>query len=127
MPRLTEATLECDVDAGRWTLRATTSAWVGGATSDWTVNGTYVEHHDLDGIRFEADGSGEELRARLDIVRDFRKQNRGRTAFTCASEVDVLVTSTDYDGTVTDCLAIGPQPERWACPATEATEATASR
>lgn len=112
-PEVASLTVECDPEASRWTLVLETTAWTGGVTTDWTVDGVYLERHDLDGIAYREDGSLERLRLRASIVSDFRKQAQGRTAFTCTSDPDILLVVTDLEGTPTDCRAIGPMPERW--------------
>lgn len=113
-PLIDTLTVECDAEVARWTLVVETTAWVGAVSTDWTTDGRYLEHHELTGVAFREDGTFERRRLRLDIVSDFRKQGLGRTAFSCAHDPDVLLVVRDLEGAVTDCRAIGPEPERWA-------------
>ena len=41
------ATLDCDEEAGNWFITVRATAWTGGARTAWTLDGDYVEIHDL--------------------------------------------------------------------------------
>ena len=114
-PTIADLALACDVGANRWHLTLEASSWAGNAVSWWTEDGAYIEKHRLPSVAFAEDGSAETFDLSLGIVSDWRSQSDGSsTAFTCARDVDVLVTLEDLDGNRVDCATRGPDPARWA-------------
>lgn len=104
--------LVCDLTLERWQLDVRANAWTGGAEWWWTVDGTYVEKHDVTSRKAASDGTWDELRLRLDIVADWRDAVRNAsTPFLCASEPTGRLLLRDMEGTVVDCFDTGPHTD----------------
>lgn len=111
VPLLTEASVDCDLEAGRWRVELTTAGWTGGATSAWTTDGEYVELHELIRTAWAEDGTQEDLTLTLAIAEDFLEVEAGSsTAFTCGQDPSGVVEVRDRSGEVVDCRAWGPEP-----------------
>ncbi len=113
-PFIEESTAICDAEAGRWKLTLHASSWTGGATSAWTVDGSYVELHRFDQKSWAGDGSHERLELTLPIVDDWREVTDNSTVFTCAQAPSGVLHLADLDGVVVDCRSWGPNPEIFA-------------
>lgn len=111
-PTLDAASVVCDAEEARWELELRATAWTGGATTAWTVDGAYIELHDLDRVSWEPDGTYEILALTLPIVDDWREVTDDSTVFTCASDPSGVVTLQDVDGATVACRAWGPDPDR---------------
>lgn len=109
VPAITDVSLTCDLDAGRWRIQVETDAWTGGGSLLWTVDGDYLENHDnLRSIRAGAQGLEDTLRLDIDIVTDWRLVGGGgSTVFTCRDTPTALVWVRDLEGEVTDCRWLG--------------------
>ena len=113
-PEISAFDLYCDVDAAKWELDVTATAWTGGATTVWTSDAVYIESHQVNSFAAKADGSEDILKLSLRIVNDWRDVKGGSaTAFRCAEDPDVLFALRGPAGVVIECLRVGPPPEIW--------------
>lgn len=111
-PQITDITVKCDLDSGRWRVEIGTDAWAGGGAILWTVDGVYFEKHDRFGsIAAAADGSADRLRNDISIVTDFRPAGNGLSLFTCNASPSAYVWVNDLHGERSDCRHIGDHPE----------------
>lgn len=110
-PTLESASVVCDGEGAKWELELRVTAWSGGATTAWTVDGDYVELHDLVRASWEPDGSFEILSLTLPIVDDWREVTDTSTVFTCGADPSGALELYDPDGAVVACRAWGPSPE----------------
>lgn len=113
-PAIASFAVDCDVDDGQWTVEVEATAWTGGGTSWWTVDGVYVEEHGIDPVATEPDGAGETLEATISVVVDWRLASARNTAFACSDDPNVLFELKDLDGNGVDCRVVGPDPAIWA-------------
>lgn len=111
-PTIDTFDLFCDTSLERWQLDVRTLGWTGGGEWWWTVDGEYVEKHDVSSRKAARDGSWDELRLRLDIVADWRDAVRNSsTPFLCASNPTGRLFLRDLDGTIVTCVDTGTDTE----------------
>ena len=112
IPSIDTFGLTCDLTLERWQLDVRAFGWTGGGEWWWTVDGEYVEKHDVPSQKAARDGSWDELRLRLDIVADWRNAVRNSsTPFLCASEPTGRLFLRDLNGAVVDCVDTGENTE----------------
>jgi hypothetical protein len=74
----------CSAEDDTWTFSAEASAWTAGAELGLSLDGSYIEEHDLKSQESAADGSWDRLGVTLIIVADPRDQARSvSTAYLC--------------------------------------------
>jgi len=113
-PEIASTDLYCDVDAAKWELEVEATAWTGGGSTVWTVDGIYAETHRVNSLAAAADGSEDLLKLSLKIVADWREAKNGSaTTFLCAEDPNVVFILKAVDGTVVDCASYGPDPLIW--------------
>jgi len=113
-PTIAEFDLYCDIDAAKWELEVTATAWTGGATTVWTADEVYAETHLVSSFEAKRDGSEDVLKLSLRIVSDWREANNGgATAFRCAEDPDVIFALKGADGAIVECQTFGPNPDLW--------------
>lgn len=111
-PSITDITMKCDLEAGRWRVEVATDAWAGGGALLWTVDGLYFEKHDRFGsIAAAGDGTSDKLRNDIAIVTDFRPAGNGISLFTCNAAPSAFVWVNDLKGARSDCRNLGAHPE----------------
>lgn len=114
---ITEVDVRCDPEAARWTFETRTDGWTGGGRVWLSRDGDYVERHPLASVSAARDGSDDFLRLNLEIAAEWSEASAGsRTAFACrADDLAGILHVLSRDGArVTDCVAFGTAPERWA-------------
>lgn len=110
-PEITQVTLSCDREAGRWSVDVRTSAWTGGGRLLWTTDGDYVEQHSgLRSVRAGADGLSDRLALDIAIVDDVRGVSDGRTALRCTADPAVAILITSLDDQLSDCVRKADDP-----------------
>ena len=109
-PVIESIDLKCDADRGKWEMTLVATAWTGGAASAWTVDGEYVEIHQLARKSWRADGTRETLELNLSIADDFRDVGGG-TVFTCTTDPNGVLILYDTEQKWSDCRAWGPEPQ----------------
>jgi hypothetical protein len=108
-PALLSFSLDCDADAGRWTLLATADSWTGGGISAWSQDLEYIEQHDVVVVASAPTPTEDELKLELTIVSDWRLQDEdSSTLFTCADTPNVVFTLLDVEDEPADCRVTGP-------------------
>lgn len=113
-PLIDTTSLTCDADKAKWTLDLTTTSWTQGASSAWSIDGTYVEIHDLEQQYWAADGSSETFELSLSIVDNWDNQKDGKsTIYTCGSAPQIMLVVLGDNNTVTDCRDWGSEPDLW--------------
>lgn len=106
---------DCDASAGRWNLEAETAFWTGGGELWLTVDGRYVERHELRSAGAAPDGSADLLALNLQILADWRFVSPGvSTAFTCGDDPSGRLRVRDRTGAPADCVEVGPERPVWA-------------
>jgi hypothetical protein len=114
VPEIANTDLYCDLDTAKWQLEVEATAWTGGGSTVWTVDGTYVETHAVNSFSAAKDGTDDLLKLTLKIVADWREVKSGSaTTFKCAEDPNVLFVLRETEGDVVDCAAFGPEPEIW--------------
>ena len=113
-PVLQEASLSCDLDDGQWTLSALAEGWTSGGLLYLTLDGDYIEKHTVQSVKADANGTWDELEAKLKIASDWREVTLGAsTALHCLPDPDGMFFLLDADGHRTGCWKSGPDPQRW--------------
>lgn len=108
-PTLSGWSIDCEVDAGVWSLAFDATSWTGGAVTVWTNDLVYIERHAVLATASAPDGTSEHLAATLPIVKDWRDQAPNvSTVFTCADAPSIALTLLDVDGAIVDCRFVGP-------------------
>ena len=111
-PKITDITVACDLEAGRWRVEIATDAWAGGGAVLWTVDGVYFEKHDrFASIGAAGDGTSDRLRNDISILTDFRPAGNGISQFTCNAKPSAYVWVNDLKGARADCRHVGDHPE----------------
>lgn len=114
-PQIASFSVDCNVDAGTWSLVAESTAPTGGGVALFSSDLEYIEQHAVLVSASEPDGSGDTLQLTLVIVSDWRTQLSGRsTVFTCADAPTVAFNLLDTDGQTIDCRLEGPLAEALA-------------
>ena len=93
-----------------------TERWTGGGTMWMSIDGTYVEAHEVLSVEAEGDGSADRLELKLSFVADFQDASPGSsTAFNCGTPgLQGLVVIYGRDGeSVADCRVFGDSPTAW--------------
>ena len=103
-PGIQSFEVSCDVDAAKWTIDVFASSWTTGGEIVLTVDGTYVERHDVTSQQVAADGSSDHLSLSMNIVSDWRDATgNAQTAFLCADDPALRFVVYDLDGQISDC------------------------
>ena len=111
-PKIESWSMVCEPERERWQLDVLASSWTGGGLLVWTIDGHYVEEHNVYSRKAAQDATFDELRLRLDIVADWRDaQKNSSTPFLCASAPTAQFVMYDVDGHPTDCFQDGPNTE----------------
>lgn len=113
-PSIRAIQLQCNPEAGSWRVTVDTVGWSAGGTVLWSVDGVYVERHNvLRSIAAAVDGSTDQLRGDLSIVTDFRPAGTGgNTAFTCSASLSALVWIEGLGGAgAVDCWWFGERAD----------------
>lgn len=112
VPSITDLSIACNLEAGRWDVEVTTDAWALSAELIWTLDGVYLERHTTFGsVAAAADGSADLLRGSVAINTDFRGSDNGLTAFACSSVPSLKLSVINLAGDRTDCRRLGPATE----------------
>ena len=115
-PRITEATVSCDGDAGKWAFDVHTDAWTGGGTLWMSTDGVYVEKSSLGSVAAAEDGSADELKLSLTVVSDFGEVSAGSsTVFNCGTSgvEGLFVVKTRTGDAWSDCRVFGDDAGVW--------------
>ncbi len=108
VPTVESFEVRCDSDDAKWRIDAVASALTLGATTVWTVDGLYVEVHEVPVSSSREDGTEDVLVLELDIEADFREVKPGKsTGFTCLSGVAIGLALRDVNNDVVDCAFEG--------------------
>lgn len=113
-PRITSAEVSCDEDAAAWAFAVEADAWTGNGKLIWSVDGRYVEYHDLDSVESAPDGSSDRLVLELRAVADRAFVQPGSTTlFNCHEPglAAVLRVLTVDGESASDCRRFGE--DRW--------------
>ncbi|MEQ1502000.1 MAG: hypothetical protein ABMB14_07200 [Myxococcota bacterium] len=107
-PAITAFAVDCDLDAGSWSVAVEADGFTGGGVTFWTTDLVYLERHVVNVVASAPDGSRDELLLGLGIVSDWRDQTpNASTVFTCADAPTVSFGLLDADGAVVECRATG--------------------
>ncbi len=118
-PTLQAATWGCSEDEDRWSLTAEANRWTGNGGLALTLDGLYVEEHEVRSVEAARDGTWDRLALDLEIVADPREVAPGeRTAFLCDPPTrDGLAARLwihpPSSSAIADCWTWGP-PVDWA-------------
>lgn len=115
-PSITEITVSCTGESGKWALDVVTDAWTGGGTLWLSADGEYVEKHQVISAESALDGTSDHLELSLSLAADFQDVHEGSsTAFNCGTPgLQGLFVVYDRAGTTaTDCRDFGDDPSRW--------------
>lgn len=103
-PQIVSFDLRCDSDDGEWRIDAVADGLTTGASSVWTVDGLYVEVHEVPVSTSRQDGTEDVLVLELGIEPDWREVKPDKsTSFTCLSGVVVGLALRGLDDAVVDC------------------------
>lgn len=115
-PTITDITLGCAGESGKWTIDVVTDAWSGGGSLYLSRDGAYVEEHPIYSVESAVDGTMDHLKATLALAADVQDVHEGSsTAFNCGTpDLEGLFVLRDRAGSqITDCRDFGPDPSSW--------------
>lgn len=114
-PLITGASVSCDAEAASWSFEVDADAWTGGGDLWLSIDGAYVETHELMSTGAAGDGSADHLERELDVVPDFRDVVADSTTlFNCETPglLGVLRIFRRDGESVSDCRVYG-EPDAW--------------
>ncbi len=115
LPAFADLAWSCSAEDDTWDFTAESTAWTAGADLVLTLDGLYVEEHQLQSKESAPDGSWDRLARELDVVADPRDQNRNSTtALLCDSTTQAslalrVALLTPETGEEADCRVAGAE------------------